>query len=87
MALFFLDQNSINFQKKESQMYIVQSVLNRLKNINFSIKSYVLSLMLSNGRKNCAAMSYSIGVSEKKLYCFLAESKINVKEIKENLVR
>jgi len=86
MALFFLDQNSINFQKKESQMYIVQSVLNRLKNINFSIKSYVLSLMLSNGRKNCAAMSYSIGVSEKKLYCFLAESKINVKEIEENLV-
>ena len=67
-------------------MYIVQSVLNRLKNINFSIKSYVLSLMLSNGRKNCAAMSYSIGVSEKKLYCFLAESKINVKEIEENLV-
>ena len=30
-----------------------------------------------NGRKNCAAISYSIGVSEKKLYYFLAESKIN----------
>ena len=67
-------------------MYIVQSVLNRMKNINFSIKAYVLSLMLSKGRKNCAAMSLSTSVSEKKLYCFLAESKINVKEIEENLV-
>jgi len=67
-------------------MYIVQSVLNRLKNINPSIKAYVLSLILSNGRKNCAAMSHSIGVSEKKLYYFLAESKSNAKTIEKELV-
>lgn len=67
-------------------MYIVQSVLNRLKNINPSIKAYVLSLILSTGRKNCAAMAHSIGVSEKKLYRFLAESKIHAKTIEEELV-
>jgi len=67
-------------------MYIVQSVLNRLKNINPSIKAYVLSLILSTSRKNCAAMSHSIGVSEKKLYCFLAGSKIYAKTIEKELV-
>lgn len=67
-------------------MYIIQSVLNRLKNINHSIKAYTLSLILSKSRKNCAAMSHSIGVSEKTLYCFLAESKINAKEIEKELV-
>jgi len=67
-------------------MYIVQSVLNRLKNINPSIKAYVLSLMLSSGRKNCAAMSHSIGVSEKRLYGFLRESTINTEEIKKELI-
>jgi hypothetical protein len=67
-------------------MYIVQSVLNRLKNINPSIKAYVLSLILSKGRKNCAAMSHSIGVSEKKLYCFLAGAKIHASAIEKELV-
>jgi hypothetical protein len=66
-------------------MYIVQSVLNRLKNINPSIRAYVLSLILSNGRKNCAAMSQAIGVSEKRLYDFLAEPIINTGEIEKKL--
>jgi DDE superfamily endonuclease len=67
-------------------MYIVQSVLNSLKNINPSIKAYILSLMLATGRKNCAAMAHSIGVSEKKLYNFLAESTLNTEEIKKKLI-
>lgn len=67
-------------------MHIVQSVLNRLKNINPSIKAYVLSLILSKSRKNCAAMSHSIGISEKKLYCFLSEAKIYAKTIEKELV-
>jgi Transposase DDE domain len=86
MALFLLGSIYYFYQKKESQMYIVQSVLNRLKNINPSIKAYVLSLILSKGRKNCAAMSHSIGVSEKKLYCFLAEAKIHASTIEKELV-
>jgi len=67
-------------------MYIVQSVLNHLENINPSIKAYVLSLLLSSGRKNCAAMSRSIGVSEKRLYNFFAESAINTGEIQKKLI-
>jgi len=67
-------------------MYIVQRVLNFLKNINPSIKAYTISLILSRSRKNCAAMSHSIGVSEKKLYSFLAESTTNVIEIEKELV-
>lgn len=62
-------------------MYITQRVLNSFSNINASIKTYVLSLILSNGRKNCAAMADSVGISVKKLYIFLKESKTNVQEI------
>lgn len=67
-------------------MYIVQSVLNRLKNINPSIKTYVLCLMLSSSRKNCAAMAYSVNVSEKRLYHFLDESIANSQEIVKQLL-
>lgn len=67
-------------------MYIVQSVLNHLKNINPSIKAYVLSLVLANGRKNCAAMARLVDISEKKLYHFLAESTINSQEIEKYLL-
>jgi len=67
-------------------MYIVQRVLNSLKNINPSIKAYALSLMLAKGRKNCAEMSRSIGISEKSLYHFLAKSIINTEEIEKKLV-
>lgn len=67
-------------------MYIVQSVLNHLKNINPKIKTYVLSLLLSTGRKNCAAMSQSTKLSQKCLYAFLSEAKTFVKEIEENLI-
>jgi hypothetical protein len=41
--------------------------------------------MLSNGRKNCAAMSHSTGTSSKVLYAFLAEAKIHTKKIEEQL--
>ena len=67
-------------------MYIVQSVLNCLKNINPSIKAYVISLMLSSSRKNCAAMARSVNVSEKKLYHFLNESAVNSQEIAKQLL-
>ena len=67
-------------------MYIVQRVLNCLKNINPLIKAYVISLMLSSSRKNCAAMARSVNVSEKKLYHFLNESAINSQEIAKQLL-
>ena len=67
-------------------MYIVQRVLNSLKNINPSIRAYVACLMLSSGRKNCAAMARSVDVSEKRLYRFLDESAANSQEIAKQLL-
>jgi len=67
-------------------MYIVQSVLNHLKNINPIIKSYVLGLMLSSSRKNCAAMAKSTGLSQKDLYAFLAGAEEHSEDIKKKLI-
>lgn len=41
--------------------------------------------MLARGRKNCSAMADSIGISVKKLYAFLDESKENSKTIEKVL--
>lgn len=67
-------------------MYIVQRVLNYFSNINPSIKTYVLSLIISSGRKNCAAMADSINISPKRLYSFLDEAENNIKEIEKKLL-
>jgi hypothetical protein len=67
-------------------MYIVQSVLNHLKNINPLVKNYVLALLLSHGPKNCAAMARSTKLSQKRLYAFLSKGKTFVKEIEECLI-
>ena len=63
-------------------MYITQSVLNHLKNINPIIRIYVLGLIFSHGRKNCAAMADSMGISAKYFYKFLAKAEEHSKEIK-----
>lgn len=68
-------------------MYIIQSVLNHLIKINPIIKTYILSLMLSNGRKNCAAMAHTTNVSSKKLYAFLFDAKTHIQEIEEQLLQ
>jgi hypothetical protein len=44
-----------------------------------------LSLLLSSGRKNCAAMSHSTGVSAKSLYAFLSQAKDYTQEIEDYL--
>lgn len=67
-------------------MCTIQSVLNCLKNINASTKHYVLNLMLTHRRKNCAAMADSNGSSVKKLYSFLSNAKINMQEIEKELL-
>jgi len=66
-------------------MYTLQSVLKYFKNINPTIKLYVLSLMLSPGRKNCSAMADSLGFSAKNLYVFLNNAKENAKSIERIL--
>ncbi len=63
-----------------------QSVLNCLENVNPLIRTYVLSLMLTRGRKNCAEMSRSVNVPKKTLYAFFAQAKDNAKEIEEKLL-
>jgi hypothetical protein len=65
---------------------MLQSVLNNLKNIKPLVRTYILSLMLSNGRKNCKAMSEELGSSDKQLYSFLSGHKIHSEQIKKELV-
>jgi hypothetical protein len=42
--------------------------------------------MLTPGRKNCAEMARTVGVSKKALYAFLAAGKDNSKEIEKHLI-
>ncbi len=67
-------------------MYMLQSVLNNLKNIKPLIRNYILNLILSNCRKNCASMSEELGSSIKQLYSFLSEHKKHSEEIKKELL-
>ena len=65
---------------------MLQSVLNCLKNVNPLIRTYVLSLMLTSGKKNCAEMARSTRVSPDTLYEFLSHAKICSKEIEKMLL-
>lgn len=85
MALFFSSMSSNFFEKRRAKMYMIQSVLNKLKNINPSIREYMLGLLLSRGRKNCAAMADSLLISPKRFYNFLAKGLDNSKEIEKIL--
>jgi len=67
-------------------MYMLQSVLNNLKNIKPLIRTYILSLMLANGRKNCKSMSEELGSSDKQLYLFLSGHKTHSEQIKKELI-
>jgi len=67
-------------------MYMLQRVINLLKNVNTSIRTYVLCLILSDGRKNCAAMARSVGISAKPLYDYLSKATANSKEIEAILL-
>lgn len=67
-------------------MIMLQRVINLLKNVNIKIRTYVVCLMLTPGRKNCAEMARSVGVSQKRLYAFLAAGKDNSKEIEKYLI-
>jgi SRSO17 transposase len=66
-------------------MYIVQRVINQLKNINTKIRPYIVCLILSSDRKNCASMARSVGISPKRLYAYLKQARANSKEIQKYL--
>lgn len=66
-------------------MRTFQRVINLLKNVNSSIRTYVVCLILSNGRKNCADMARSVKISPKPLYAYLSNARINSKEIEKLL--
>lgn len=67
-------------------MYIVQSVINQLKNINPQIRTYLLGMLLSRGRKNCAAMAYETGLSQKELYAFLSNGEANAQIMEKEVL-
>lgn len=66
-------------------MCTLQRVINLLEKVNPSIRTYVVCLMISSGRKNCADMARSVGISPKPLYAYLANAKTNSKEIEKML--
>lgn len=66
-------------------MCTLQRVINLLKNVNTSIRTYVVCLILSGGRKNCADMARAVGISSKPLYEYLANARNNSKEIENFL--
>lgn len=74
------------FQKKGAIMNIVQSVINGIKNINPQIRTYMLGILLSSNRKNCAAMSRETGFSVKTFYSFLMNGEIYLPVIEKKLV-
>ena len=67
-------------------MYTLQRVINLLKNVNTSIRTYVVCLILSSGRKNCADMARSVGISTKPLYAYLFDAEKHSSEIESTLL-
>ena len=67
-------------------MCTLQRVISLLKNVNTSIRTYVICLILSNDRKNCAEMARSVGIPAKQLYCYLSNAKIHTDEIETILL-
>jgi len=68
-------------------MCTLQRVINHLKNVNQEIRTYVVCLILSSGRKNCANMARSVGISPKPLYKYLANAEFYSKEIEKMLLQ
>ena len=66
-------------------MCTLQRVINLLKNVNTSIRTYVVCLILSSGRKNCADMARSVGISAQPLYAYLSKAGAHSDEI-ENIL-
>lgn len=58
-------------------MCTLQRVKKLLKKVNTSIRTYVICLILSSGRKNCTDMARAIGISKKELYAYHAKAEIH----------
>ncbi|KKQ32642.1 MAG: hypothetical protein US49_C0006G0093 [candidate division TM6 bacterium GW2011_GWF2_37_49] len=67
-------------------MIMLQRVIKLLKNVNLQIRTYVVCLMLTSGRKNCSEMARTVGISKKALYAFLSAGADNSKEIEKHLI-
>jgi hypothetical protein len=67
-------------------MNTLQRVTNFLKKANQETQAYVIGLILSNDKKNCANMARITGISKEKLYSFLANAQKNSRRIKKMLI-
>jgi hypothetical protein len=65
---------------------MLQRVIKLLKKVNIQIRTYVVCLMLTPGRKNCAEMARTVGVSQKRLYAFLSNAKDNSAAIEKQQI-
>jgi hypothetical protein len=68
-------------------MCTFQRVINLLEKVNPLIRRYVVCLIVSDGRKNCANMARSVGLSPKPLYRYLANAESTSKETRKMLLQ
>ena len=68
-------------------MCTLQRVINLLKKVNAEIRAYVVCLLLTAGKKNCAEMARTVGLSASSLYKFLSNGTAYSKEIEIELFR
>ena len=67
-------------------MCTFQRIINLLEKVNPLIRTYVVCLIVSDGRKNCANMARSVNISPKPLYKYLANAESSSKEIRKMLL-
>jgi hypothetical protein len=67
-------------------MCTFQSVKKTLKKINPLIRNYVIGLIVTQGRKNCAAMARAMRIPEKYLSSFLECFSFTIDDIKKTLI-
>ena len=68
-------------------MCTLQRVISLLRNVNTSIRIYVLCLMLTKGRKTSAAeMARTCRHFAEALYAFLSDAENNTQEIENQLL-
>ena len=57
-----------NNKKKGKPEFMLQSVNNFLKKVNPKARIYIIGLLLSNDRKNCANMARITGIKDREFY-------------------
>lgn len=66
--------------------YVLKSQRKVNQLISSTAKKYIASLLISRGRKNCASMSFELGITYNSIYKFLNPADFQEKAFKEYLI-